>query len=283
MNALPDHLVRLSIPSLWSKTKGAGVMIAVLDSGVSHSSALPERRVTCLSHTGSADRATTNEHGTRCTGLIAADGPRALGVAPEADVLSLHVTFADGQVSPARVRDAVRVALRRGADLISCSFGLEAPQDVVSQVFGEAIDSGVPVFGAASPTGKASLFPDSIDGVIVVGALGDGTSVLPGTRLSPAVRLLVQGRDLVTVGPDGKKLVWGDSSTSGATAVAAGVGALLLALAKGAPRRALGRELLEILCSTGGAAQSSHPARILDPASAMKAAEDFLRRATGPQ
>lgn len=251
--------------------------MAVLDSGVATARALPGSRVACLDDDGKPDPSITNEHGTLCAALIAADGRNVKGVAPKARIASLNVTYVDGVVSPAKVGAALRSTVAQGVDAIACSFTLEQCGSDVLSAFAAVIDRGIPVFGAADPDGKSPPFPDGVEGAIVVGPLGSGTAVLQGTRLSPRVDLLAPGQDLLTLRRDGTSFVWQESLTSGATALAAGVGALLLSLAQGSARRELGRELRQLLVAEGASSSSSSTAKVLDPARAMAAVQARLR------
>lgn len=261
----------MGIPGLWSTTLGEGVTVAVLDSGVATSKVLPASRVDCFDSEGRASASITNEHGTLCAALIAANGKRVKGVAPKARIASFEVTLVDGVVSPVRVESALRQAVARGADVIACAFTLEQCQQSVLSAFESVVDSGIPVFGAADPTGASPPFPDSVDGVIIVGPQGAGSEVLHGTDISPRVDLLAPGQDLLTLRRNGTPTVWQASRTSGATALATGVGALLVSLVDGAARRKLGRELRDILVAEGASLAGSSRTKVLDSARAMAA------------
>ncbi len=268
------HLERLKIPALWRKAKGKDVVVALLDSGVSVSRALPRSRVSRLDSAGRPDVVTNSDHGTNCAGIIAAQGSRTRGVAPAAKILSYNVTYGDGTVSSAKLIEAVEQAIRENVDLISCSLGTNDDSNGrVISIFEKAIDQGIAVFGAAEFFGKTSRFPDAVDGAIVVGPLGDRDEVVAGAGLSPKVNLMAQGHDLVTVDSHGRRLRWPDSRTSGATALAAGVGALVLSAVPSRRRRAVSRALLDLMRKSGRPLPSQPSATILQPRSLFAAVE----------
>ena len=60
---------------------GAGITVAVLDSGVVRSPVLPDSRVVCLDHLGQPSATTSGPHGTMCAGLIAGESVVGVGIA----------------------------------------------------------------------------------------------------------------------------------------------------------------------------------------------------------
>ena len=166
--------------------------------------------------------------------------------------------------------------MKRGVDLISCSFTITNSREISSRALPSRSLQEFRSLVHARPDGTSPLFPDQVAGTIVVGPLGDGAEVPAEIGLSSRVDLLAPGKHLETVGANGQGFVWREIGSSPATAVAAGVGALLLALTSGERRRELGRALRKLLRSTGSISSNVDTARVLEPNAALAAVEDFL-------
>lgn len=115
-------------------------------------------------------------HGTWVTGAIAAQpqtAQGAIGVAPNAEILPVRVFGLYGEITSARVIEAIGYAADRGAGVINISLGGLLPdQELTDQIF-QVLDKSPNVAIVAS-AGNDSLdgvaFPAAIPGVISVGA-----------------------------------------------------------------------------------------------------------------
>ena len=100
---------------------GAGVKVAVLDSGidVDHPALLVSHQVeTCGEPT-----AIPGEHGTHCAGILASQDRVIPGVAPGVELIDIKVLRANGTGRHTSVGRGVDVALDLGADVLSMSLG----------------------------------------------------------------------------------------------------------------------------------------------------------------
>ncbi|MGA1453192.1 MAG: S8 family peptidase, partial [Pontimonas sp.] len=121
------------IEEAWQITRGAGVRIAIIDTGIDASHQDLEGAVVGgadFSGLGSIDGLTPvgpeRRHGTMVASLAAGRGNNGvdgvLGSAPEAELLSLSMSFGGGTISPdEQVANAVRFAVDNDADIISLS------------------------------------------------------------------------------------------------------------------------------------------------------------------
>lgn len=276
-----SHLDQLQIAKLANLRDidgGAGVTIALLDSGVSRSPALPASRVICLNHLGKPNITTVGQHGTLCAGLLASEHATARGVTPNARVLSYLVTMASGTLSPSRVEAAVADAIDKGADVLSCSFTLTRLGPELESVFRRAIASGVVVVAATDIDAQHRPFPDRLRSALVVGPATESGRIPRGLPLSEHVDVLAPGTNLLTVRGDGRKVRWEGPNSSGPTALVAGVAALLLALARGDRRRQLGRTLPGLIAATAAPIPNASPSTpgLIRPVTALAAARAFL-------
>ena len=114
-------------PAAWKHSRGAGAVIAILDSGVDlqHPDLRPNLQSKGFdfirSRVGADDR---SGHGTAVTGVAAARGGNGIGVsgvAPRARILPVKVCSL-GDCSPKAAAKGIRYATRHGADVINMSF-----------------------------------------------------------------------------------------------------------------------------------------------------------------
>jgi subtilisin family serine protease len=154
-----------SVPGLdvlpaWARTRGAGVTVAVVDTGVDPGSAdlapnlLPGRNT----YDGNTDTADAAGHGTVIASVIAAAAGNGgyVGIAPEAKLLPVKVMggpSGQGWSDRAAVR-GIEYALARGAKVINLSFGgLDTPIAGIAKALGDAERAGALVVIAAGNDG----------------------------------------------------------------------------------------------------------------------------------
>ena len=122
------------------------------------------------------DRIAAEFHGTWSAGVIAAhpaEDQGTMGVAPNAEILPVRVFGLGGEITAARLIEAVGYAAARDVDVINLSLGSLMPhQDLVDQIF-HVLDHHPNLVMIAS-AGNDSLdgvgFPAATPGVISVGA-----------------------------------------------------------------------------------------------------------------
>jgi hypothetical protein len=117
----------LDVLPVWQTTKGAGVTVALLDSGVDPSqpdlqpNLLPGRNT----YAGTSDTSDSAGHGTILASIIAAaaDNGGYVGIAPQARLLPVKIVGPDGTWSTSAAVKGMYYAIAHGADVINCSFG----------------------------------------------------------------------------------------------------------------------------------------------------------------
>jgi type VII secretion-associated serine protease mycosin len=227
------YLKPLRITEAQHITKGAGITVAVIDSGVMadhpdlKGAVLPGRDV--LTDSGDA-RTDPNGHGTEMAGIIAARGRGGsggvLGVAPDATVLP---------VSPAEdplvASQAIEWAADHGAKVISMSFAIAGSESLAAAVKKAAANDIVLIAGAGNDgdTGSADRYPGAYPEVLAVGALDRTGAVAGFSTQGPQVGITAPGIDIPVANghySSGYGIVRG---TSPATAIVAGAAALVRA------------------------------------------------------
>jgi membrane-anchored mycosin MYCP len=232
----------LSFASVWPLTRGAGVTVAVIDSGVDANPQFGDRVLAGpdLAPAGGAAGAASDAdcvgHGTSVASIIAAApvaGVSFTGVAPAADILSIKITNSDtfpGQVTA----QAIETAVEDGAQVINLSLAtVSTPALAAAVQFAQAHD--VVVVAAAgndSPDGATGPFyPAAYPGVLSVGAVDQDGSLASFSDTRTPVSVTAPGAGVTAAFPGSFPQTYNPDSngTSFATAFASGVVALVRA------------------------------------------------------
>jgi subtilisin family serine protease len=247
----------MNVPAAWQQNQGAGVTVAVIDSGVNPNvSDLTGSVITGPNLSGVSTRPSDPNwgvHGTWMASLIAGHGfdgdSGIIGIAPQSKILSIRVipdqtdphyrTYEHEQESAIQqsLADGIDYAVRHGAKVISMSIGYGAPSTAVSQALLNAFAHGVVVIASAGNSGAPSdgtsdsqapfSFPANYSGVISVAAVDENGNVASFSSENLSVRIAAPGVKVPTQGRDGQ--YWLVSGTSPACALVAGVAALIKA------------------------------------------------------
>ena len=161
---------------------GAGVIVAVLDTGVyiDHLD-LKANVVDCKDATGRKIRngcTDSHGHGTHVAGTIVAnrgdDGLGILGVAPDAKLMAIKVCGKRGDCWGDDIAAGILYAADNGAHIISISLSDDLPDLLIEAAIDYAVDAGVLVVAAAGNDGpeEGSIdYPAANPKVIAVGAV----------------------------------------------------------------------------------------------------------------
>ncbi|WP_189170128.1 S8 family serine peptidase [Pilimelia anulata] len=219
------HLAALRTEAAHRLTRGAGVTVAVVDSGVDRHPDLAANLLPGADLTGAGDAAADAEgHGTGMAGVIAGPG----GVAPLARLLPLR-TSAPGRPGDERpVARAIGYAVDRGARIVNVSRSVGPSRDL-ARAAAAAAARGVLVVAAAGnrPADVVVVAPARYPGVLAVGATGPAAARAPLSVAGPELALTAPGVDVRTTAPGGRYQRL--SGTSVAAAVVAGAAALVWA------------------------------------------------------
>jgi subtilisin family serine protease len=235
------HLQALRIDEVHAVTRGAGITVAVIDTGVDPNhqdlvgNVLPGFDVTDPAN-ASQGHVDTDGHGTSMASLIAGHGHGAngrdgvLGIAPEAKILPLDVTDPQtGTVVRGAVTRAIRMAVDAGADVI-CVALAGPPEAGEESALRYAADHGVVV--VAGVGNEPSVFvehPAAVPLALATTAYdqaGEPVTTVRGTREFP-IDIAAPGADIIGAVPGNRYVV--GRGTSAATAIVAGILALVLA------------------------------------------------------
>ncbi|HWP07087.1 MAG TPA: S8/S53 family peptidase [Polyangiaceae bacterium] len=256
---LPWHFLDLGLPGLHVRSRGAGIRVALLDSGVFAEEGLFANLRSLKPDGSPAENIDSNGHGTLCASLLASLDEEAPGVAPEVELDSFGVMVGGAPVD-AMVRQALVTAVERGCHVVSCSFTLFEADPSTLDAVRMACNQGVVVVAASGNDPNVTAdFPERTPNVLVVGPYGHDRELLT-SRFGLFTDVLAPGIDLPAVARDGSRTTFGQSS--GATAVTAGVMALVLSIARSRGTARVGLALEALARTT---AMQSGEARLLDP------------------
>ncbi|MFG2880865.1 type VII secretion-associated serine protease mycosin [Streptomyces sp. NPDC048297] len=289
-------LTALNLDEVWHTTKGKGVTVAVLDTGVEGDhpdltgNVLPTKDL--IGFGAEPGDRTWARHGTAMAGIIAGHGHGYLrssgimGVAPEAKILPVRVILEDGDPARAKARttrgnalaDGIRWAADHGADVINLSLGDDSnsahPEPGEDEAVQYALKKGVVVVASAGNGGDKGdhvSYPAAYPGVIAVTAVDRyGTRAAFSTRRWYAA-VSAPGVNVVIADPDHKYYEgWG---TSAASAFVSGAAALI----KAAHPDLAPAQIKKLIESTArdapaGGRDDSRGFGMIDPAAAMRAA-----------
>lgn len=270
---VPWGVARVDAPSAWTKGRGAGVKVAVIDTGIDCTHA----DLACDFKSGTnivapgTDPMDDNEHGTHVSGTIAGRGTNGglYGVAPQATLIPVKVLDADGSGSLSDIVKGVDWAVKARVDVINMSLGGEIGSAALGRAVKDALAKGVVVVCAAGNSGPdpdTVGYPAGYPGVIAVAASDSGDQVAEFSSRGRQIAFIAPGVDIVSTVPGGgyKKL----SGTSMASPHVAGLAALAVergARGPGAVRAAF-KSAAARLCSSACLPPTDEGAGLIDAA-----------------
>ena len=216
---------------------GAGVKVAVLDSGIDYNH--PDLNDNYQGGwdfvNNDDDPMDDNGHGTHVAGTIAAEdnGVGVVGVAPHAKLYALKVLNASGSGSFSGIIAAVQWCVENGIHVTNNSYGSSSyPGSIVRDAYDNADALGLVMVASAGNSGNSSGtgdnvgYPAAFDSVIAVAATTSGEVRASYSSTGPAVEIAAPGSGIYSTtrgGGYGNK-----SGTSMASPHMAGAAAVLI-------------------------------------------------------
>ncbi|MFI9219217.1 type VII secretion-associated serine protease mycosin [Streptomyces werraensis] len=287
----------LHADQVWSTTHGAGVTVAVLDTGVEADH--PDLDGNVLQGKDlvgfgarEGDEAWAR-HGTAMAGIIAGhghgpgNGDGVLGVAPEAKILPVRVILEDKDPARAKARstrgnalaEGIRWAADHGADVINLSLGDDSasahPEEGEDEAIQYALRKGVVVVASAGNGGEKGdriSYPAAYPGVIAATAVDRYGTRAPFSTRRWYATVSAPGVDVIIADPDHKYYEgWG---TSAAAAFVSGAVALVKAAHPDLTPAQIKRLLQDTARNAPAAGRDdSRGFGFVDPAAAIEAAD----------
>ena len=270
----------------WDQTSGAGVVVAVIDTGLymDHpdirdnvwlnvdeiaNNGIDDDRNGKIDDINGWDFANSDNsptdgygHGTHVSGTIAATGNNGIGligVAHGAKIMPLKALRDDGSGSAFSIAQAINYAADNQADVINMSLAGQGFSSTLEQAVARALVMDVVVIAAAGNNmiNSQYLYPANIPGLISVGSVANVAGALPTlstfSNTGPDIDLVAPGSNILSLKNDGGYKT--SSGTSMAAPHVAGLAALIRAKypdLKPAQVRALLVSTTTDLASSGG-------------------------------
>ncbi len=193
---IPYGIDMVGAPQVWSKTKGAGAVVAVLDSGISMYHPDRANVIASTSFVPDEEVEDFDGHGTHTSGTVAAadNDIGVVGVAPEADLLIAKVADNEGDGRISWVISGIEWAVNNGADVISMSLGTTEYAASFENACDNAYDAGVLLVAAAGNDGSSTLeYPAAFDSVISVAAVDEDKQIADFSNYGPTIELAAPG------------------------------------------------------------------------------------------
>ena len=231
-------LTSINLATAHSYSQGAGVIVAVVDTGVQLDHPALAGHITAVQADfvdgdgiandepngvdddgdGYIDEATG--HGTHVAGIIQL-------MAPNAQIMPVRALDSEGRGNTFLIAEAILFAVENGATVINLSLGTVEESDLLEDVLEEAAESGVIVVAAAGNLGTTqAMYPAADECALGVTAIGPIDTKSSFASYGDWIALAAPGESIYSPFPGSGYAWW--SGTSMATPFVAGQVALLL-------------------------------------------------------
>jgi membrane-anchored mycosin MYCP len=232
MTSEPWAQQKLNFTDVWPLTRGEGVTVAVVDSGVDVSH--PQLRGVDAYDDTRTDKRDCLGHGTEVAGIIAAKDMRPehvpfLGVAPLVHLVSIKAVVESNNNDPSLLPRAIRDAAARGARIINVSSD-STDYPSLKNAVEYAQRKGALIVAAAGNTkpekkdSEQELYPASYPGVLSVGAIDNTGKVTNFSDSKSNISVVAPGQGIDTTWPGGYR---SDEGTSFSAPFVTGTAALV--------------------------------------------------------
>ncbi|WP_172194392.1 S8 family peptidase [Saccharibacillus qingshengii] len=209
---------------------GAGIKIAILDTGISSRSGLAiAGGISTVEGVSSYED--DNGHGTFVAGIIGAKNKAYSGIAPDASLYAVKVMDKAGNGSVESLAAGLEWAIGQQMDVINLSLSFPQQSDTVQRLLDQAADAGITVIVAAGNSGLPDgsgdtlAFPAKSSETITVAAVDSGLNRAGFSGTGSGVDLAAPGVGIVSLSMSGKYKI--GEGTSAAAPFVSGMVAVL--------------------------------------------------------
>lgn len=196
----PWGVSRVNAPAAWPTSRGAGVKVAVIDTGID----LAHPDLTANLRTGinlvrpGRTPDDDNGHGTHVAGIIGAvsNSIGVVGIAPNVELYPVKVLNSRGVGYLSDIIAGIDWAVANRMDVINLSLGTSEHIQSMQDAIRRADQAGTVVVAASGNSGGAVMYPAAYDEVIAVGMTNEDNEVERASSRGPQLDLVAPGDDI---------------------------------------------------------------------------------------
>lgn len=228
-DTVPWGVSKIGAVDSWNLTKGAGLEVAVIDTGVDldHPDLLNNLRPGYNVIDPGRKPEDDNGHGTHVAGIIAADDNKRgiVGVAPDAALYPVKALDRRGAGYLSDIIEGIDWAIGQDVDAINLSIGTTVDVQSFHDAVKRAFDAGIVVVAAAGNDGGAVNYPAAYPEAIAIAATDSNNNIPYWSSWGPELDMAAPGVSIYSTYKGGGYTTM--SGTSMATPHTAGAALLL--------------------------------------------------------
>ncbi|MBC8078895.1 MAG: S8 family peptidase [Gorillibacterium sp.] len=246
---IPWGIREIKAPAAWSRSSGAKVKIAIIDTGIDYTH--PDLRQATAGGINLVEPRhpplDDNGHGTHIAGTIAATSMLSglLGVAPEAQLYAVKAFDRNGTAYVSDIVTGVQWCIDNQMDIINMSFGMKTPHKALEEALQIAYRMGTVIVASSGNEGRVGAidYPARYRNVIAVGATTKHSKIAAFSNRGKRIDIYAPGNKVISTWLNGfyQEL----SGTSMATSHVTGVIALILSAKPEMSPRMIKRTLVQ--------------------------------------
>jgi len=212
---IPDGVKQVNAPAAWSTSRGKGIRVAVLDTGIDFNHPdLKSNYVDGVSFVKGAPTPMDDHcHGTHCAGTIAAatNGAGVVGVAPEASLYAVKVLDKNASGLFSWSIAGIDWCIKNHMHIVSMSLGCDTVPDALELICNAAWSKGLLIVAGAGnqeanpvPPQQSNVdYPARYKNVVAVSSVDANDMIAPNSGRGPEVDLCAPGVDVLSTLPNG--------------------------------------------------------------------------------
>ena len=211
----PWGITRVNASGLWNITEGAGVKVAVIDTGINYKHEdLKDNYVDGANYSGLikgilginwGDPMDDQGHGTHVAGTIAAvrNGKGVVGVAPKAKLYAVKVMTKDGRGSLSAIIKGLEWAVKNKMNIANMSLGGGPYMESMHKAVKNAVANGVTILAAAGNDGGPVNYPAKYPETIAVSASAPNDTIAPFSSRGEEIEVMAPGMWIMSTSFEG--------------------------------------------------------------------------------
>jgi subtilisin family serine protease len=224
----------LQANKVWEVTRGSGIEVAVVDTGVQPSADVSTNLLRGADFSGPSGinigsghlDVDSYGHGTGEATIIGGSGAKTLGLAPGSSILPVRATDGSNAGLIFGVTPGIEFAVSHKARVLNLALGYEHDDPDIHRAVQDALDHDVVVVAAVGNDGTSQqYYPAALPGVVGVGAIDSSGAVWSQSNTGADVALVAPGVHILR--DDNQGRVGYSDGTSEATAYVSAAAALV--------------------------------------------------------